>query len=256
MKYFYEADNLKGVFSLSKENKEIEQSIKSAEGELAKLIERSSAIESELQTERATRVRHKDNAAETIWDIKKQYAGGDRILEYCLTGLMGSKQMLFEHLCSIEKPESEPDKGVSDIRKEVESLSGDNAQAYDPLQRVDFDGKEIENHDIFSQIVVGNEDSVVSKLITQLENSDWVREGLQYLKIPEPDQSESCPFCQESTISTSVAENLHNYFDQSYAESMDLISSFLARYEETIASLGTLETLKSHPPGRIAKYLI
>ena len=87
--YFYEADGLKGVFGLSKENKEIDRKIASAEEELALLIQKAEKVETRISAEEANAAQHLKQAANATWEIRRQYSGGDRVLEFCLQGLMG-----------------------------------------------------------------------------------------------------------------------------------------------------------------------
>ena len=79
--YFYEADSLKGIFSLSKENKEIEQKIKAAEVELTTLTNMLAKQDEELASFEEHRKQEKVAASETTWEIRRQYSGGDRVLE-------------------------------------------------------------------------------------------------------------------------------------------------------------------------------
>lgn len=244
--YFYEADSLKGVFSLSKENKEIEQKVKDAESALVALTEELTQFDNDLNTEEEKRKNGKASAAEITWEIRRQYSGGDRVLEYCLTGLMGKKKALFDHLRSIENPESKPVRDIAAIKKEVESLSGDSAQLVETLPLAEFGQQDIEEDEVFGLVIIGNEDSPVSSLITELNNSDWVHEGLKYMPSPNAGDSEPCPFCQERTITKTLAETIENYFDKTFEDSTNLISNLLERYETAAANLISTETFTSH----------
>ena len=249
--YFYEAEQLKGVFSLSKENKEIEGRLKAAETDLAELSDDQNQIEARIKTEEGKLQSEKVKAADKTWEIKTQYTGGDRVLEYCLTGLKGNKGTLFDSISTLTKPDSKPDRDIATIKKDVESLSGDTAQLYEQLQLVEFNEQDIEENEVFGLIIVGNEDSPVSSLIRQLNNSDWVRKGLEYLPTPEDEHSEPCPFCQEKTITKSLAESIKNYFDESFEDSLSLISTILERYKTAAEQLTSMDSLGSHPLAKV-----
>lgn len=245
--YFYEAENLKGVFSLSKENKDIEEKLKIEEADLTALSDNLSQINIRISSEEDKLRTEKSKAANKTWEIKSQYTGGDRVLEYCLTGLKGNKDTLFDSISSLTKPDSKPIRDITAIKKDVEALSGDTVQSYDQLQFIEFNEKDIEDNDIFNQIILGNEDSPVSDLIMQLNNSDWVRKGLEYLPTPDDDSSEQCPFCQEKTITKVLSESINNYFDKSFDDSFNLISTFLNRYVFAAEHLSSIDFLESHP---------
>lgn len=245
--YFYEAENLKGVFSLSKENKDIEEKLKSAEADLITLSDNLSQIETRIITEEDKLQTEKSKAANKTWEIKSQYTGGDRVLEYCLAGLKGNKDALFDSISSLTKPDIKPNRDIAAIKKDVEALSGDTAQSYDEFQVVEFNEKDIEGNDIFNLIILGNEDSPVSDLIMKLNNSDWVRKGLEYLPTPEDGNSEQCPFCQEKTITKVLSESINNYFDESFEDSLNLISTCLERYTTSAEQLTSIDSLESLP---------
>ena len=123
----------------------------------------------------------RQQAENKVWEIKTNYTGGDRILEFCLEGLKGKKDKLFGHILAISKPEEKPKKDIDAIKKEIQALSGENAQKYDLLSTISFEQEVVETDDILNKQIVGNENSTVSELISKLENSDWVKEGLVYL---------------------------------------------------------------------------
>src|SRR5690606_12093822 len=213
---FYEADNLKGIFSLSKENKEAETKIEEARGEIKKLETTKDANQLSLTNKDKEKQDNIADIKDKIWKIKTDYSGGERIFEFCLEGYKGSKDALYRHLKSLEKPTLKPVKNLEDLKKELESISGDNAQKYDTFNQISFNASSIEEDEIFGKQIIGNENSSVSALIQELKNSDWVKGGLSYLPEEKRDENTQCPFCQENTISTTLIENIKDYFDEAY----------------------------------------
>ena len=110
-----------------------------------------------------------------------------------------------------------------------------------------FDEHRIENNEIYSQLIVGNSDSPVSSLIAKLSNSDWVRQGLEYLPEIDDDSHVDCPFCQNHTITKLLAGQISDYFDESYDESIGALSNYLGRYKDAANSLQSLESYKGSP---------
>jgi wobble nucleotide-excising tRNase len=245
--HFYEADSLKGIFSLSKENKEVEGKIKSAEEELDGLLATEEAENIAITIEKQRINDLKNSLCETTWEIRKKYTGGDRVLEFFLDNLKGKKETLFDYLSSILKPEIKPSKSIEIIKKDVEAIQGDSAQAYDLLQLVSFDSEGIESHNIYSDIVVGSSDSPISSLIEKLNNSDWVRRGLNYIDEVGVGELLECPFCQEKTITNDLSLEITNYFDESFDESISLISNHLTKYENLASNLLSLDVYKTNP---------
>lgn len=127
---FHESDKLKGIFTLSKENKDAEQKIETAEQTIKAQEELRDTKSAAVSTLNKNLSLKKQSAEEKIWEIKTKYSGGDRVLEFCLEGNKGSKDRLFEHLNSIQKPAHKPVKTIENLKKEAEALRGENASKH------------------------------------------------------------------------------------------------------------------------------
>ena len=90
--YFYTSDELQGIFTLSKQNKEAEEKIKKAEEKIKGLEEKEKIKREYLQTLERNFTEKKQYAENITWKIKTSFTGGDRVLEYCLEGLLFSTQ--------------------------------------------------------------------------------------------------------------------------------------------------------------------
>lgn len=243
---FYVSDSLKGIFSLSKENKAAEQKIVEAEKRLAKLQTDFAEKNNNKTEEERTKSTQKQAAVDKVWKIKSDYTGGDRVLEYCLDGLKGQKDKLFDHLASTPKPEQEPKRTEAELKKEVDSLKGDGAQPFPRIDPLVFTKHDTELDPIFTQAIVGNEDSVVAVLIEKLGNSDWVRDGLHYIPENVDEEGNPCPFCQQSTITRSLIEDITSYFDDTYQAAIDSLALLDKNYKESIFSLPSREKITEH----------
>lgn len=245
--YFYESDNLKGIFTLSKENKEAEKKIKNAEKEIEKLeIDKKSKTDS-ITTHTGDLSPKKKHAENKTWEIKDRFAGGDRVLEYCLSGLMGRKESLFNHLSGITKPAHQSTKSTDQLKKEVEAIQGSTAQKYDLLPKINFTAQKVEKKQLFQKNIIGNKNSTVASLINKLKNSDWVKEGLKYLPQEIEDSGEFCPFCQEKTVTTTLLKNIQEFFDETYENDINELKNLLSLYENDISLLPPKETFDSIP---------
>ena len=242
---FFEADSLKGIFSLSKENKDVEEKISHAEKELLNIKSAAEAEKKTISDEQKKISELKDKAHDKTFEIKRNYTGGDRVLEYCLDGLK-RKEPLFNHISAIPKPRDKPSKDINKIKIEVEAISGESVKKADLLPVFSFVEQAIEDSDIFDRIIVGNTDSPISSLITELKNSDWVRKGLEYIPESISNQAASCPFCQEKTITKNLVSQIESYFDKSYDESVNTISNYLERYVDAANTLIPFEDYKSN----------
>lgn len=245
--YFYQPDNLKTIFTLSKENKEAEEKVRSAEQAITKYEEEKKNKNDIINAHKGELTAKKQNAENKIWEIKTNYAGGDRVLEYCLSGLMGKKESLFNYLSGIPKISQKPDKTIKQLKEEVELIHGTTAQKHNLLPVIKFSAQQVESNQIFQKAIIGNENSAVAGLIIKLENSDWVKKGLDYLPNEIDNNSIRCPFCQEQTITRTLIDNIRNYFDKTYENDINNLKNLLSDYGLGIDSLENKDTYESNP---------
>ncbi len=229
-KTFYQKDTQRGIFTLSSENKEAEEKIETETKEIKELNlelkneEKSTGLKIDLEKKKTEIYDLSEKSKEKTWEIKTKYSGGDRILEFCLEGKKGSQDLLFDHIKKIQKTEEKPKKTIEELKKEAEATQGENAKTYneEEVKKIEFYFLEIEENIIFSEVIVGNKNLQISDLIKQLNNGDWVKQGLDYIKEPkkkkdsEELENEQCPFCQNKTITKELRQEIEDYFDESY----------------------------------------
>lgn len=244
---FFESESLKGIFSLSKENKEAITKIANAQKEIEKLDLEKDKKSKELDAEKSAISKKFENAKQTVWKIKTDYSGGDRVLEFCLEGHKGSKDNLFNHIQGLTKPTEKPTKSIEDLKNEVQAIMGENAQKYSYVPKITFTSSSVETEKVFDKQIVGNENSSVSELITKLGNSDWVKSGLKFLPEEPIEKNKECPFCQEKTISSDLIQNIKNYFDASYESDINSIKNFLEQYLQAIEQIPNKTTFEDNP---------
>lgn len=244
---FYQADALKGIFTLSKKNKEAETKILNAEKEIKRLDAEKNQKTADLKKETEAISAKHDKAKDKVWEIKKNFTGGDRVLEFCLEGYRNDGNKLLSYIEGLKKPDSKPTKTTDNIKEEVQALSGKNAQKYNTLEPIAFNVANIETEQIFKKQIVGNENSTVSGLINKLENSDWVKDGLKYLPTEIENENETCPFCQEQTISSQLLQSIKEYFDESYEADLTAIKELRKQYAEAIQLIPDKSTFENNP---------
>ncbi|WP_286733953.1 MULTISPECIES: AAA family ATPase [Sphingobacterium] len=244
---FYEPENLNGIFTLSKENKEAEIKILSAQSEVDQLNIKLKSRNEERIVESTNLYKKQEEIKNLLWKVKTDYSGGDRVLEFCLDGYKGSKDNLSAHLISLACPSEKPNKTIDDLKDISTSISGENATKYTELNSINIDLNNIELSNLFSKQIVGNSNSSVSYLINRLNNSDWVKEGLSYLSDLDLVKEIDCPFCQQPTLTHKLIEDIKSYFDVSYEEDLNRLTSFRYRYNEVIQELPNKSLFESNP---------
>lgn len=231
---FYETEEINGIFTLAKENAEAKIAIEKAQNEWEQVKFRQTKKTREKEDIKSELERRTDEIYNETWKIKTKYSGGDRILEYCLDGLKRTKATLFEYIISVQKGESKPDITIVELMNQAKILKGDSLiRRY--LDEITFDMKKIEESPIFSKVIVGNKNSSVSALIDKLGNSDWVKDGLEFVK--ENTEEQTCPFCQSKTLTNDIIKNINAYFDDSYQDDLKEIDNYYNQYKDCYESI-------------------
>lgn len=159
-----------------------------------------------------------------MWKIKTQYSGGDRVLEFCLDGLKNNKDALIAHLLAVEKKDI--DYTITQRKQEAGELQ-DDANVKEIINMISLGVVDIEESELLSKVIVGNNNSSIAKVIEELDNSDWVHQGMEYINLESNDRI--CPFCQQKTITEKILQELKNYFDESYSRDKQAVEELRNR---------------------------
>lgn len=227
--YFHEEDSLKGIFTLSKENKLALEKIDRATKNFESLEGIKDKISDRLKNIQLQQDEEKTKTTENVWKIKTQYSGGDRVLEYCLEGLKRTEN-LFNHIKSIQLPSSKPIDTIEVLKKELSAVQGDNAFKIDAISKFEFSGAKVEQNIIFQKIIVGSQEGTVAEFINRVGNSDWVKTGLGYVTHEVEKDCYPCPFCQEDTITKNLLASIREVFNDSYETDLALLGDLKTQY--------------------------
>ena len=224
---FYQ-DTQRGIFSLNAENKEAKERIDTLEEEVKKQNWSRENLNKALLKKDSELEKLRTSIQEKTREIKTTYS--DQILDFCLEGKKGSKEALFSCLFAKEKPLSQPEVTIEQLKKEAETID-DSSDMHDEneIKKITFDFSKIEENPIFNEVIIGNENSQIAELIKQLDNSNWVKAGIEYITEPQWENG-VCPFCQQNTISKELYDKIQNYFDESYQNKVNNLSSLQAQY--------------------------
>ena len=175
---FYETEEIQGIFTLSKKNKEVKKIVDEAKNKLKTLVENQNKIETKRKERNGKYQKQLLDFYKEVWKIKTEYSGGDRVLEYCLEGLKGKQETLFNYLLGVPLGDDEINYSVDDLKQEVQELKGDLEKEI-MIKKISFMVEEIEKSSLLEKIIVGNKNSSVATLIEKLGNSAWVRDAFK-----------------------------------------------------------------------------
>ncbi len=219
---------IKGIFTIGEENKEVEEKIQH-------LIEQKEEIEKQRTvcinkinefTQNALTLR--DEFCNKCWAIKK-FA---EPYKKSIAGVLHSKEA-FADMC---------DKYFTNIKSSVELNTFDEKykilyetqmQTYNEFTILDLSRfKMLEESPILSTSILAKEDNPLSAIIKNLNNSDWIKQGTEYLNSTK----NVCPFCQRE-LTNEIKINLENLFDQEYDKSMFELNQVNDEYRRLSANI-------------------
>ena len=232
---FYQSPTLKGIFSLSQGNATAKGNIDKANEEKARLDILKKSKEDEKNNSQNDFNRKKSTAVNAIWQIKKDYTGGERNTDQFLSGLKGNSDVLFNYVLGLSKPQTAPSKSIDDIKKELSALLDNNVTRINPLNGVSFAGLKEQELKLLKKEIVGSNNSTFSTLIEQLKNSDWVNAGLNYVESQQ--EPAYCPFCQQQINKEYLITELKACFDKSYEQDKQSLQIIYEKYNQQINNI-------------------
>lgn len=207
---FYETEDIPGIFTLSKENKEIKELIDKAKTDISIIEKAREELEAEKCRISSEYEENLEKWQEKIWEIKDEFTGKNSVLAYCLDGLKSSKSKLFTFLMDREKVSEEIDYEIESLIKDAEEITSGEGKV-SSINKIRFIEDKFEKSELLKKVIVGNNNSTVASVIEELKNSDWVNTGMEFIDTDE--DPSLCPFCQQKTISKEFIEEIKKYFD-------------------------------------------
>lgn len=238
---FYNTDRQQGIFTLSKENANAKQEIENLQKGLEKLKVNQDKKEKELKEKQGEINKIENDCKNSIWEIKQSHYDD---FKRFFKGI-SKREPYFEFITpKIEEALSleitNQNINLDELKKQYDILT-DTTQAklenVNEISNIGFNN--IENNAIFNEVIIGNQDSVVANLINNLGNGDWVKTGLD--KYVSQD-SQTCPFCQNDTITQEFRGYLESYFDKTYEDKIKEIEKLNDDYKNLLSNMPSIET--------------
>lgn len=232
----FSQDKIKGVFTLGSDIKGAQEKLTSLNEQRNKLQEGITAKQKLLNgsTDDVGVINDLTEQDETFKDICwKQKQKHDDVFFKAFEGLRNSTEKFKIRVLAEFKQNTAVPLPLNELTEKCRTVFSDELISYTSLSIPSFDGfKSILSHEVWQEKILGKKDVNVSDLISLLNNSDWVKKGLEYLHESEP----KCPFCQQD-ISNDIFHNLSSYFDETYNKKQQLINGLLSEYHAYIQRL-------------------
>lgn len=219
---FYDASKLKGIFTLGKDSKEIQESIYKSKEVIEKLSCDNQILEKNILKEEEKNKKNEDEIKEECWKIKTKLYN---LFSEALKGYGGSKDK-FKSKCLETIVDKDKLQKYEDLENNYKLLYKDELSIDNEIDVIDnSELNSIEKDSIFKEIIKGNDETTVSELINKLNNSDWVKQGLIYIEESE----NKCPFCQQM-----LPQNIHQvleYFNEEYEYKCNRLLNLQSMYK-------------------------
>ena len=232
-------ENIDGVFTLGEATKKEKKIIEKKEGELKELkaetgkkLANKISLESKIEEE-------KEDFKETVWEFF--YKQNEKNFKDAFRGVL-NKKPFYEKLLQEFAQNSSTLKEKEDLIKRAQTIFDESPEEISPVGQIEYKRIiEIESEPIWARKIVGKSDVEIGKLIQHLNINDWVNEGRTYLQ-----DDETCPFCQQDTITEDFRSQLEDYFDESYGKALEEIKSLSNEYDRLTSNLlGQLDNIET-----------
>jgi len=221
-KNLFEPKELKGIFTLGEDQKGVQEEIRLNQNKISEIDRDIGELSKCLEKQKKQVGEIGDKFSEACWEVKKKY---EIVLGEAFPGIKNSKERFRQQLIEQKGNESELVE-LSELTKKVNGVllnTPEKAEFLDEINASEL--VRIQTESILRERVVGKSDSYIAKMIEELGNSDWVKEGKGFYDR----NSHVCPFCQQET-SQSFKDALSNHFDQTFQGSIDSINLLKGQY--------------------------
>lgn len=216
---------LDGVFTLGKATKDEIEAIEKMQIDLIEIKNKGIKKKDSLDKVTKLKEQHEDEYKEEFWsDIYKKY---ETVFKEAFIGVM-KKESFKAKVIDEYQTNKYHLKTYEELKKKAGTIFGKMPQAINPISKIDFSRLlEIEKDKIWQKKIIGKTDVEIAKLIQKLNLNDWVNEGRGYLQ-----ENETCPFCQQETITKDFRKQLDEYFDESFTIDTNFVKKIASEYNE------------------------
>jgi len=227
----FEPDQIKGVFTLGEESTEKRQKIEDKNQKIDEL--RDNNLKDTLGDKKDERNKNAKIFNDKCWKLKNKY---DEYFKQAFLGSLGSKEQFKQKILEEINTNNSELEELEDLKEEAKTIfnSGD-MKKYDKIPTIEFNGlHDIEDSSIYSKKIIGKDDIDIANMIKELDNSDWVREGINYYE----QNNGYCPFCQQE-VNYDLKDKLEDYFDESFKKKIEELSERLKGYKSKVADINS-----------------
>lgn len=240
-------EQLKGIFTLGEDSTKAVEEIENLQQDIGKLDREIGELRQKLEGDDGTGGSRRGLADarslldEACWKSQQAHKA---VFEEAMTGHRQGK-VAFCNKVLKEAAENKADLAtLEDLTARAATIFQEATPQEVPIPPIDFTiFRALEAATILGRKVVGRDDVVVAALIGRLGNSDWVKQGVEYLTAADG----PCPFCQQDAPANLLTD-LNAFFDEQYEADLAEIAQLITRYETVAKAVcNRLDALVASP---------
>lgn len=226
---FEQSEEIKGIFTLGKEEADTQKKIKSEKIFIEDIQNKINELTDSLNTN-AEKIKNQESISrDKFWKIKQIFDKQNTPINNVLSGIRGKKETFAVRVLD----ENKKNKAELKSKEELEELATQCYEASDEpitlLSNISYSEIEnLEDNKIVDKRIVGKEDLDIASLIKSLQNPDWVKSGMKYIPLSD----NRCPFCQQ-ILPSKLEEQLNEYFDKTYENDKNTVLKLQQDYSSS-----------------------
>lgn len=221
---------IEGVFTLGEATKEEIELIEEKKKELEEIKTIGIKKKETLEKQETNKKEEEEAFRDSAW--KNVYKRHESNFKEAFKGFM-QKEKFKSKLLLEYKNNKQPLLELNVLVDKSATIFGEIPQRLVSIPSIDFSRlAAIEEDGIWNTKVIGKADVDIATLIQRLNINDWVNQGRLLLQ-----EDETCPFCQQPTITQSYRSQLESYFDETFTNSMAKIKRLSDEYKTITESL-------------------
>lgn len=221
---------LDGIFTLGQASTEQLAIIENKTEQLKQLKKEGEGIKSTLDNLIESKAKFEEDFRENTWsDVYKKY---EVVFNEAFDKLK-RKETFKDYLLSEYTENTSLLRTFDELKESAKTIFGDVPVELSEIPIINFDRiNEIINNPIWKKIIVGKADVDIAKLIQKLNINDWVNQGIEYIQ-----EDNTCPFCQQKTITEDFKKQIENYFDEAYLADLSSLNLLKQEYNQLIENI-------------------
>lgn len=223
---FSQNTSIKGIFTLGKDSKDARDFIEQATKDIGELDKQITGNKKTLQAKNGEKQQNEEVFINRCWDLKLKY---ELIFKEAFNGVRRLKKK-FSDKCISEYTSNSKLLTEDEIKDKCNKIFNNSLIKYNNFDTFTYkELYDLERNDILKTKIIGKEDIQIGNLIKKLNNSDWVKQGVDFLN----ESDLVCPLCQQK-VDIRLKEELESFFDETYTRKCKELEYFREKYSKLI----------------------